>query len=198
MNQELNLNKPDEIRFAKDSREDRRFFEQRRKHNRTAFKWIHASIEYWSKLIDESSLGVDWSEADVYCWRCGCNTPFHKCHIIPQSLGGNDDPSNIIPLCSRCHCEMPDVLNSKFVFEWIKDDHGDVYGTFWNNKSIEPLEILIKRLGDTGIPFSKEILNKWLDKTCVHLHPMAGGVKKISTKSWALKNALLEMLGDSQ
>ena len=93
---------------------------------------------------------------------------------------------------------MPDVLDNKFVFEWIKNDHGDAYGTFWNNKSIKPLELLIKRLVDTGIPFSKEILNKWLDKTCVHLHPMAGAVKKISTKSWALKNALLEMLGESQ
>jgi len=194
----MNLQQLEKMPLSKDPREDRRFIEQRNKHNRTAFKWIHESIEYWSKLIDESFLGVDWCEADVYCWRCGCNTPFHKCHIIPQSLGGNDDPSNIIPLCSRCHCEMPDVLDSKFVFEWIKDDHGNVYGTFWNNKSIKPLELLIKRLCDTGIPFSKEILNKWLAKTSVHFHPIAGGINKTSSKSWAIKNALLEMLGDSQ
>ena len=92
---------------------------------------------------------------------------------------------------------MPDVLDGKFVFEWIKNDHGDVYGTFWNNKSIKPSELLIKRLCDTGIPFSKEILNKWLAKTSVHFHPIAGGLNKTSSKSWAIKNALLEMLGET-
>ena len=29
-----------------------------------------------------------------------------KHHIIPRSLGGNDDSKNLIPLCKKCHLNV--------------------------------------------------------------------------------------------
>ena len=29
-------------------------------------------INYWGKIVDESTLSVDVSEMATHCWRCGC------------------------------------------------------------------------------------------------------------------------------
>ena len=33
---------------------------------------IRQAVDYWSKIVDECELSVDWAEADTHCWRCGC------------------------------------------------------------------------------------------------------------------------------
>lgn len=64
-----------------------------------------AIIDYWIKHQDEGELGVDWAEAHERCWRCGYKSRLERCHIIPSSLGGTDNPCNLILLCHRCHKE---------------------------------------------------------------------------------------------
>jgi len=56
-------------------------------------------VDYWSKIKDECLLSVDWSEAETRCWRCGYQKRLQRCHIIPNSLGGKDTPSNLVLLC---------------------------------------------------------------------------------------------------
>lgn len=35
---------------------------------------------------------------------CNCGAPAdHRHHIVPRSVGGTDRPSNLAPLCERCH-----------------------------------------------------------------------------------------------
>ena len=62
---------------------------------------IQQAVDYWASRIDECELSVDWAEADTHCWRCGCEKNLQHCHIVPDSLGGQDTPSNIVP---RMNC----------------------------------------------------------------------------------------------
>ena len=48
------------------------------------------------------ALGYD--ESSVIMCECGCNkvaTDLH--HVVPKSLGGSDDATNIIALARNCH-----------------------------------------------------------------------------------------------
>lgn len=61
---------------------------------------IEEIVDYWSRYQDESGLTVDWSEANYLCWRCGQKRNLQRCHIIPRSLNGLEDPSNLVLLCT--------------------------------------------------------------------------------------------------
>lgn len=98
--------------------------------------WVRECVAYWEPLVDEQDIGCDWSEADVRCWRCGHLRTCQKCHVVAKSLGGGDEPHNIIPLCADCHDEMPNVIDPSFVWEWIKNDHGLIHDTYWTLRGI--------------------------------------------------------------
>jgi hypothetical protein len=40
---------------------------------------------------------------DAPCVRCGAPGPCHPAHLIDRSLGGDDDPRAVVPLCAACH-----------------------------------------------------------------------------------------------
>lgn len=54
------------------------------------------------------------------CWRCGKETELQRCHLIPDSLGGKDEASNIVLLCDKCHKEGPNVADPEIMWDWIK------------------------------------------------------------------------------
>ena len=68
-------------------------------------------VECWSKRIKETEVGTDWDLAEKRCWRCGKETELQRCHLIPDSLGGKDEASNIVLLCDKCHKEGPNVAD---------------------------------------------------------------------------------------
>lgn len=43
----------------------------------------------------------------------------NRCHIIPHSLGGKDEPSNLFLMCYSCHFESPDTKNASSFFRWV-------------------------------------------------------------------------------
>ena len=99
---------------------------------RTSIKTtISQAVDYWSKRIDECGLSVDWSEAYTHCWRCGCEKNLERCHIIPDSLGGEDAPHNIVLLCKRCHVDGPNVTDPEIMWDWIRAYGVPLYETFW-------------------------------------------------------------------
>ena len=91
---------------------------------------IRQAVDYWVQYIDECDLSVDWAEADTHCWRCGCEKHLQRCHIIPDSLGGEDKPENIVLLCARCHAEGPNVTDPSVMWDWIKAYKVPFYDTF--------------------------------------------------------------------
>lgn len=89
---------------------------------------ISQIVYYWTNHseICETELNFDWSDAGTHCWNCGDNKKrtdgkisLDRCHIVPQSLGGEDVPSNYVLLCSECHMDSPNVSSSKYMWEWI-------------------------------------------------------------------------------
>ena len=97
-------------------------------------------INYWMQYMDECDLNFDWSEANQVCWRCGYKRKLYRCHIIPDSLGGKDEPNNLVLLCSQCHEEAPNVEDSKFMWDWIKSFHSPLYNTFFKIRALEEYE----------------------------------------------------------
>jgi len=93
---------------------------------------IKEAVDYWSRRIDECDLSVDWLEADTHCWRCGCEKHLQRCHIIPDSLGGKDEPANIVLLCRRCHAEGPNVTDTEIMWDWIRAYKVAFCDTFWS------------------------------------------------------------------
>lgn len=101
-------------------------------------------IEYWSNIEQDDCPSFDWSEADKVCWRCGYERKLQRCHIIPDSLGGKDEPSNFVLLCAECHSEAPNVENKIFMWDWIKSYNYPFYNTSLNIRAMEEYERIYK------------------------------------------------------
>ena len=112
---------------------------------------IEAAAEYWSKRIDECDLSVDWSEATTHCWRCGCKKNLQRCHIIPDALGGKDQPDNIVLLCSRCHAEGPNVKDPQIMWDWIRAYGVALYETFWDIMGMKEYKFIYQKSLDAEI-----------------------------------------------
>ena len=106
---------------------------------------IKQAVDYWSGRVDECGLSVDWAEADKRCWRCGCERNLQRCHIIPDSLGGKDDPSNIVLLCERCHIDGPNVTDPEIMWDWIKAYSVPLYDTFWGILGAREYQFIYKK-----------------------------------------------------
>jgi len=109
---------------------------------RTAIKAKNEEIiEYWSRIIDEADIAVDWCDASIRCWRCARERKtLERCHIVPASLGGSEDVSNLILLCKECHQESPDVMESKFIWDWIKNTKAEFYDMWDTDKAFVEYE----------------------------------------------------------
>ena len=113
-----------------------------RKNNKTQ---QHEIVDYWFSRVDECELSVDASEAHERCWRCGCKRSLERCHIVPSSLGGSDEPANLVLLCKRCHLENPNVSDPEIMWDWIRAYKTSLYDTFWIIQGMKEYEIIYKK-----------------------------------------------------
>lgn len=77
------------------------------------------------RIMSDRVPAVEWPsfyEEGRRCFCCGSHRRLQKCHIVPRSLGGLDEPLNIIPLCGVCHDKQPDTADPEAVWEWIHDE----------------------------------------------------------------------------
>ena len=105
----------------------------KRKSTKTTKKQI---IEWGMKNIDECGYGVDASEMDTHCWRCGHESHTEKCHVIPDSLDGVDEPSNFRLFCPNCHLEQPNVNDYDATDNWVRKTSVGFYNVFWTYREI--------------------------------------------------------------
>lgn len=160
-------------------------------------------VNYWVKHIDESDLSVDFREADKRCWRCGCKRKLQRCHIVPDSLGGKDEPSNLVLLCSRCHLDNPNVSDPDIMWDWLKSYKVPFYDTFWKlqgfeeykkiyGKSMEE-EYRIRGITKNNIEEIQEIFQSQLKKASYHFGDRAlnvatlAGIYRMTLKEYDLR-----------
>lgn len=105
---------------------------------------VNEIVEYWESRIDESELSIDFAEAHERCWRCGYKSKLHRCHIIPDSLEGEDSPSNLVLLCQRCHIEAPNINDKDFFWEWLKAQKAFLYDTYWTIRGMKEYSDIYK------------------------------------------------------
>jgi len=90
-------------------------------------------------------LSVDAAEAHELCWRCGCKKRLERCHIVADSLGGKDEPANLVLLCRRCHISSPNVTDPEIMWDWIKSYRVPFYDTFWGILAIREYEFIYQK-----------------------------------------------------
>ena len=88
-------------------------------------------IEWGQSNINEVYWPVDASEMHTHCWRCGHETNTQRCHVIPDSLGGEDKPYNYRLFCEFCHKEQPNVNDYDATDRWVRKTNIDYYNLFW-------------------------------------------------------------------
>ncbi len=142
-----NLSKEELVRKIIELEEENRRL--KRKKNRKTRKPIKTTkkeiVNYWSGIEDECVLSVDWAEAEERCWRCGYKARLQRCHIIPDSLGGRDEPSNLVLLCERCHIDAPNIESKSFMWDWIRANGTSFYDTFWETRGAKEYEFIYKK-----------------------------------------------------
>ena len=104
-------------------------------------------VRYWffEQLIDECGLSIDAAEAHERCWRCGYKSNLERCHIVPESLGGKDEPSNLVLLCHRCHLDNPNIADPEIIWDWIRAYGVPCYDTFWDLVGSKEYEFIYNR-----------------------------------------------------
>lgn len=132
-------------------------------------------VDYWATKQDECGLGVDWAEAHERCWRCGYRSSLQRCHIVPGSLGGPDNPSNLVLLCGRCHREAPNHTSGKYMWAWLRATCAPCYDVYWTQRGIEEFEKIFSRKLFSNLDQNKvgrneaiQLLRQEFDKTTIH------------------------------
>jgi hypothetical protein len=54
-------------------------------------------------------------------WKVWNQATLDRCHICPHSLGGTDDPTNLVLLCSSCHRDAPNVGDPCYMIKWMTE-----------------------------------------------------------------------------
>lgn len=119
----------------------------------------HEIVEYWANNRDECGLSVDWAEAEELCWRCAQKRILQRCHITLRSLGGSEDPSNLILLCAQCHSEAPNVADPNFMWTWLRAHTASFYGTYWQLRGVREYEFIYGSKPFSGITNTEELEN---------------------------------------
>jgi hypothetical protein len=141
----------------------------KRRQDKTTKKQI---VEWAIRNLDEGGMGCDADEYHCRCWRCGYVRNTERCHVIPHSLSGPDEPYNYRLLCSECHQEAPNVADPSAMDKWIRDTSVPTYDTFWEMRGT--MESIMKKtsthFGHKGINGStkewviKEFSKEWNKK----------------------------------
>jgi len=107
-------------------------------------------------------------------------TPLQRCHIIPRSLGGNTDPSNLFLMCTECHDLAPNTTSRDIFLRWARSQS---YIARLNKKleqELESFDLTIETVFDLLETVKGEEFDLWMhENTGLHF-PQSGYGKTFS------------------
>ncbi|PLR72995.1 hypothetical protein CYJ37_11425 [Bacillus sp. UMB0728] len=65
---------------------------------------------------DEEKLQQEGNFKEIWNGTAG---KLERCHIVPKSLGGSYEPSNLFLMCHNCHLKAPNILNGNMFLKWV-------------------------------------------------------------------------------
>lgn len=99
-------------------------------------------VQYWQAHMPDYMISVEWEDASDHCWRCGRKQKLQRCHIIPDSQGGTDEPSNFVLLCKTCHAEGPNVSDPDIMWDWIAAYSTSIGNLYWIWRGFKEYEFI--------------------------------------------------------
>lgn len=149
----------------------------------TTYKQI---VDYYKTSVHEEDLNIDFVDLHNRCWNCGEIAKLYRCHIIPSSANGKDEPCNYVLLCRTCHENAPNCISPDIMWDWLNSNKFYCYDTYKGQEIInEYKRIYNKDLVleiETLFHNNDELFYKLLDENImkVKLHIGNGGIN-IST-----------------
>jgi len=160
-------------------------------------------VDWGMRNIDECGYGVDASEMNKLCWRCGHKRKTQKCHVIPYSLGGKDIPSNYRLFCHDCHLEQPNVNDYNATDKWVRDTRSCTYDTYYSKSFSYEVQKLLLNYVDVD-KLTVEETNELLDKINIAMRKFMknnvsshwGKGLNEATRCWVLEKSLEEVFSN--
>lgn len=175
----------------------------------------HFEVKLWEMCTseDEAVKIIDFTD-EIVCWGCGIfpystskskrievlwnqDHLLDRAHILAQSKGGEDIPSNLFLLCPNCHEESPDTTSPKNFYAWVyykrkHDNWAQVYRRELEKAAIMKgvnLEELLGRINQLNMKFDTV---KVMRKQCIERCALHGGAVSMSSKMLAFIDILIE------
>jgi hypothetical protein len=64
-----------------------------------------------------------WGRYDAQAWgrehTWERGVTLERAHVVPRSLGGSEEPENIVLLCYECHLAAPDTAEARYMWQWL-------------------------------------------------------------------------------
>lgn len=116
-----------------------------------------ACRKYWGAEFDVQTPDASWKEI-VTCWD---NAPLQRCHIVPRSLGGADDPSNLFLMCSECHDLAPNLHARDLFLKWAESQNNGKRLEAQLNAAMESFGVTEKELDGFAHTFLSDDFQCW-------------------------------------
>lgn len=129
-----------------------------------------------------AKIAKHWGMPDDSCWKCGWARRLQRCHIVPDSLDGEDEPGNLVLLCYPCHLAAPDVLDRNAMWEWIDDGDFEVADIIREGMRL----VVLHSVTDNELSRLDNII-RWLGADAVTCQQ---GHVSLPSKLWVLRNAV--------
>lgn len=140
-------------------------------------------VVYWRDCLHLKGIWIDWGEPS--CWACGwgwsgrydCKhadasweqmlrgwerAPLQRCHILPRSLGGSDDASNLLLMCRECHDLAPNTSNTAFFFSWAARQNWLDRMMLKLKTELDPLGMTENQMRQISVLVESENFQTWL------------------------------------
>lgn len=94
-------------------------------------------------------------EDEIECVVCGAKKHLEKCHLIPNSLGGDNTPDNLIMLCHEHHRQAPNTcIDKEIMLIWAEREAQKYTKTRGMNMTNDMLD----RYSDIGVKFLRAVI----------------------------------------